>query len=60
MLRLMLWGKRRAPLDMRRAYYGGGPIYFWELSKVLWREAWRGVSSTLRVIRDAHYSRGRA
>jgi FADH2 O2-dependent halogenase len=57
---LMLWGKRHAPADMRGFYYDSGPVFFWELTKSLGREGWRGLSSFARVVIDAHYSSGRS
>ena len=60
LMRLMSWGKRKAPADMRELYYATSPMYFWELTKAIGREAWRGVVSCLKVARDAHYSRGRS
>ena len=57
---MIFWGRRNAPEDMREIFYGTGPRFFWELTKSLAREGWRGLSSFLRVVVDAHYSRGRA
>ena len=58
MMRLMFWGKRKAPSDMRELYYQTSPMYFWELAKMIGREAWRGAASCLKLVRDAHYTRG--
>ena len=55
-----LWGKRRAPDDMRRVYYDVGPVFFWELTKALWGELWRGLRAGGRAFRDAHTTGGRA
>ena len=45
---------------MRDAYYDIGPVFFWELTKALGREGWRNLSSFLRVVIDAHFSRTRS
>ena len=60
LLAIQSWGKRHAPADMRPVYYSVGPIFFWELTKSLLAEAWRGLCSFLRVARAAHFTRGRA
>ncbi|MCA8959970.1 MAG: tryptophan 7-halogenase [Planctomycetes bacterium] len=57
---IILWGKRRAPEDMRELYYDVGPNFYWELTKALGREAARSLSAFRRVVTDAHTSRGRA
>ena len=60
LLRMILWGKRHAPDDMRETYYGIGPVYFRELVKSFGAEGTRSFSSFWRVFKDAHYARGRA
>ena len=60
LLAMILWGKRRAPEDMRPVYYDVGPVFFWELTKALGREAWRGLRTTWRVFAAAHWTRGRS
>ena len=42
---IILWGKRRAPEDMRELYYDVGPNFYWELTKALGREAARSLSA---------------
>ena len=60
LLSLIFWGKRKAPDDMKRIYYDIGPNFFWELTKSMGREAWRSLSSSFRVLVDAHNSRFRS
>jgi len=59
LMAIVLWGKRHAPLDVRRDYYGMGAVYFWELTKAMAREAWWALTGFLRVFRAAHTTRGR-
>lgn len=59
LLAIQAWGKWRAPVDMRPIYYSVGPLFFWELTKSMFTEGWRGLCAFLRVFRAAHFSRGR-
>ncbi len=60
MLRMVTWGKRHAPPDVREAYYDLSPVYFQELIRCFGREGAGGLSSFWRVFQHAHTSRGRA
>jgi FADH2 O2-dependent halogenase len=55
LLRMIFWGKRNAPEDMRVDHYDIGPVYFRELMRTFGREARRGLSSFWHVVKDAHY-----
>jgi tetracycline 7-halogenase / FADH2 O2-dependent halogenase len=58
--RMIRWGRRNAPSEMREDYYDVGPIFFWELTKSLGREGWRNFEQFARVVMNAHFTRGRA
>jgi FADH2 O2-dependent halogenase len=60
LMKLMMWGKRNAPSEMREVYYDVGPIFFWELTKSIGREGWRNLDQFARVVMNAHFTRGRA
>jgi hypothetical protein len=60
LMKLMMWGKRNAPSEMREDYYDVGPIFFWELTKSIGREGWRNLDQFARVVMNAHFTRGRA
>lgn len=55
----ILWGKRRAPREVRALLYDVGPVFFWLLTRALAREWWRGLLGWLRFARAAHWTRGR-
>ncbi|MCB9888823.1 MAG: NAD(P)/FAD-dependent oxidoreductase [Planctomycetes bacterium] len=57
---LILWGKRHAPPEIRAACYDVGPVFYWELTKSLAREAGRSAAQFGRVVMNAHFTRGRA
>lgn len=59
LLAMIAWGKRNAPKEMRDVYYDVGPIFFYELTKSLFLEGWRGLLSFLNVVKAAHVSSGR-
>lgn len=59
LLLTILWGKWRAPREVRALLYDVGPVFFWLLTRALAREWWRGLTGWLRFARAAHFTRGR-
>lgn len=57
--RMIIWGKRQAPDDLREVCYDMGPAFYGELLRSFAREGKRGVGSLARVIWGAHSSHGR-
>jgi len=58
LISLIRWGKANAPDDLKQTHYDIGPIFFWELTKALGREGWRGLKAFVEAIVDAHFTRG--
>lgn len=58
--RMIYWGKRNAPEDLREACYDIGPVFYRELLRSFTREASRGAGAFARVVWGAHSSRARA
>lgn len=59
LLLTILWGKWRAPREVRALLYDVGPVFFWLLTLALAKEWWRGLAGWLRFARAAHLTRGR-
>lgn len=55
----ILWGKWRAPKEVRAVLYDVGPVFFWILTKALVGEAWRALLGAFRFARAAHFTRGK-
>lgn len=57
--RMIFWGKRHAPDDLKELCYDIGPVFYSELMKCFGYEAARGIDSFARVIWGAHSNHGR-
>lgn len=60
LLSIIAWGKRRAPADVRAAYYDVGPVFFADLLRSMGVEFGRAAGAAWRMFRDVHVAGGRS
>jgi FADH2 O2-dependent halogenase len=60
MIAMIMWGKRRAPADIREHYYDVPGVFFSEVGRFMVNEMRRGLGGSMRNLRDTVWAGGTA